>query len=96
MSFIGRVPIVQKPSSLLRVPPEWDQAPKDAFAIGQMLHDHLEPALAQNRDKFIVRDRDEQLFPAAMPVLPLPFVRLEDSLHGAAQSQDLRRAGNVL
>ena len=41
------------PTSLLILPPEWNQAPKLLFLAFHFLHDHLETAVFQDSNKLV-------------------------------------------
>jgi len=96
ISIPGWIAGVNQPSSLLSLPPKWNEAPKNALAAGKLFNNHFEASLFQHRQELIIDHRDQDLFPAAMPVAALPFMSFQYALHRAAQSQYLSRTRNVL
>lgn len=75
--------------------PKRNEAPEYPVPGRQLLHNHLETQVTQDGNEFVVSYRDKRLFPSAVAMPALPFVRLECALHCAAQFQDFRRAAQV-
>ena len=55
VSIMRGITIMQHPSSLLRLPPEWNQTPKDTLPVQQLFDDHLETPVFQHRHKLVIR-----------------------------------------
>jgi len=72
-------------SSLLRLPPKRDQAPKNALSAGQLFYDDFEPAFVHHGHKFEICYRNLKLFPSAVSVPTFPFISLLDSLREVAR-----------